>query len=159
MTDVADHQRADVEPHADAQRSPQFAANLAVQPVDGDIDIARRVERLPASGSLSVAGAEQCHQSVAQILVDRPSMAADGIADLREQAVENEHHVVGQALLADLGEPARIEEQHHQRALDTLRVRPVAVRPLSLVIGATRRVTVREPTGGSGRRGAHAAAP
>ena len=51
MADVADHQRADVDAHADAQRPAELAADLAVEPVDGDIDVAGGIERLPAAGA------------------------------------------------------------------------------------------------------------
>ena len=81
--------------------------------------------RQPAA---SPASAEDRHQAVAQILVDPAAAPLDGLADLREQPVEDEHHVVGQPRLADGGEVARVEEQHRQRALDPLD-RPAARMP------------------------------
>ena len=74
--------------------------------------------RQPAASP--VARAEDRHQAVAQVLVDLAAMAADGFAHLREQAVENEHHVVGQrASLIDV-KPARIEKQDGEVALHAL---------------------------------------
>src|SRR6476469_2153569 len=50
------------------------------------------------------------------------SMAPSWRSIASPTSIENEHHVIGQPLLADHGEAARIEEQYRQVALDALRM-------------------------------------
>ncbi len=122
MADVAQHQGAHVEPHADAQRPADLARDLGIEAVESDVDVARRAQRLAAAGHGAVVRAEHRHQAVAEVLVDPAAAPGDGLAGLGEQSVQDEHHVVGQARLGDGGEIARVEEQHGKAAFRALGV-------------------------------------
>ena len=106
MADLAHDQRAPRRsPCRCISGMPISLGDLAVEAVEPEVDVARRAQCLAAAGRLAVAAAEDRHQAVAQILVDGAVVALDGLAHLREQAVEDEHHVVGQPVLADLVKP------------------------------------------------------
>ena len=96
MADLAHDQRAHVDAYAQHQRPADLAHDVLVQPVEPEVDIARGAQCLAAAGGLSVAAAEDRHQTVAQVFVDGAVVALDRFAHLGEQAVEDEHDVVGQ---------------------------------------------------------------
>ena len=118
-------------------------------------------ERLTAAGDGAGLGAEHRHQAVAQVLVDPAAAPGDGLADLGEQTVEDEDHVVGQARLGDGGEVARVEEQYRQAALRALGIsvaRQTGAAAARAGGGNEARDGDGAGAGGFGRRGARAAA-
>jgi hypothetical protein len=51
-----DDQRADIDPHADAQGLADFVDDLVVEPVERHVDSARRAQGLPAAGGSASQG-------------------------------------------------------------------------------------------------------
>ena len=66
--------------------------------------------------------AEQRHDAVADELVHVTARGLDGVAHGLEIAVEQEHDIIGQLLLRDLGEGAQVGEQDRDLALLALQV-------------------------------------
>ena len=106
---------------------PISTPELGVDVIEREVDGARRPQRLPAAGLHAVALAEYGEQAVAQELVDPAAVRVDGGAGGREELVQDEDHVVGQAALRQLGEVAQVEKHHGQRLLDAGRVQLLQV--------------------------------
>ena len=84
---LAQHQRAPRRsPCRSRSGTPISPAISRLRLSSAEVDVARRAQRLPASGRLAVAAAEDGHQAVAQILVDAAAVALDGLADLARTA-------------------------------------------------------------------------
>jgi len=92
--------------HADAQRLADLNAELGVDAIERQIDGAGCAQRLPATDLHRVALAEYGKQAVAQELVDPAAVRVDRGAGGGEELVEDEHHVVGEATLRQMGEIA-----------------------------------------------------
>ena len=73
--------------------------------------------RAVVAGVLPVAGAEDCHEPVAQELVDHAVVSDDGVHGAVEDRVEVGHDLLGAALLGERREPADVEEEHADLAL------------------------------------------
>ena len=117
VTDVAHDERPHVDPDADAQGLTDLRHDLAVEAIEREVDVAGGGERLPASRA-SPASAPKMAISPSPGTCRSSVVAADGFAYLGEQAVENEDDVVGQARLADGGDP-RVSRNRTARVRST----------------------------------------
>jgi hypothetical protein len=95
------------------QRSVELREPYRHQPGGG--------ECLPAAGLSAVLDPEQCHDTVADELVDASSGRFDRASDRREILVEDEHYIVGEPVLGQGGEAAYVGEQDRNLALTSLR--------------------------------------
>ena len=122
MPDLAHDHAADIEPHADLQRLVEFVAKLCVQGVERKIDQPCRPQGLYAPRVRSFGMTEHRHQPVAGIFFDPAAVRDHRVADAVEELIEDVDHVIGQLVCAELGEPAKIEEQDRRGGLHALRV-------------------------------------
>jgi len=76
-----------------------------------------RAQGLPCALLGAGVYAEQGHHAIARELVGDATGLFDRFADHLEIAVQQEHHVVGQAPLGERGEAAQVGKQHTQLAL------------------------------------------
>ncbi len=81
----------------------------------------RRRQRLAAAGLDAAVEAEKRHHAVADELVDAAAGLLHRVAHLGEIPVEQEHHVIGQLALGELGEGAEIGEEDGDLALAAVR--------------------------------------
>ena len=117
MADAAEHQRAGMQADADPQRSGELSRQLAVQPLQGGVDLGGGEKRGAAGGLDRLIETEQGHHAVAHIFVDPAAGGGDRFAGLGEEAVEQEHRIVGEPRLAEGGEAADVEEEDGERPL------------------------------------------
>ena len=127
---------------------PISTPELGVDRIEGKVDGARRPQRLPAPRLHAVPLPEYGKQAVAHELVDPAPVRVNGRAGRREELVQDEHHVVGQPALRQLGEVAQVEKHHGHRLLDAGRVELVNVRACGPGAGRPQQPRYRQGAGG-----------
>jgi hypothetical protein len=150
VADPPDHDRAGVEPDAHAQ-ADDAVARLEVAPVVSEraLNPEGGVHRPARTVLVGDGRAEQRHDAVAPILVDRPLEAMDLGGDPLEAALHDAVDVLGVELLSDRSEASAIREQHGDYAPLTLEGAATGEDLLSEVLGC---VGSARLDGGCGRR-------